>query len=56
MALSTKRIRFVLQALMASAAILGSVAIVIGRGGSDPRERSSHLLDLLEKDPPRAAG
>lgn len=56
MVLGTKRFRFVLQAFMASAAILGSVALVIGRGASDPRERSAHLLDLLEKEPQSASG
>ena len=51
----TKRIRFVLQAFLASAAVLGSVALVIGRGSSDPGQRSAHLLDLLDKEPQSAA-
>ena len=51
----TKRIRFVLQACLASAAVLGSVALVIGRGSSDPRQRSAHLLDLLDKEPQKTA-
>ena len=56
MVLGTKRFRFVLQALVASAAILGSVALVIARGGSEPGEGSAHLLDLLENDPQSAPG
>ena len=56
MVLATKRFRFVLQAFLASAAILGSVALVIGRGSSDQRAQSAHLLDLLEKEPQSAAG
>ena len=55
MVLGTKRLRFVLQALLASAAILGSVALVIVRGSPDQKQRSAHLLDLLDKAPDTAA-
>ena len=48
----TRRFRFVLQTLLAAAAVLGCVALVIGSDdSSDPTERSAHLLDLLSNEP-----
>lgn len=52
MAVDSKRFRFVLQALLASGTIFGTLALVIGRDSSSQGQRSAHLLDLLDREPP----